>query len=445
MPSSFLTELSSAAQPNNRRTRSTSIVIKTMNLYDELLAREAVAQITDESLIQKLNNESLSFYLGIDPTGDSLHVGHLFGLINCRRLQQAGHTPVLLVGGATGMIGDPSGKSAERNLLNQAAIDHNVAALSAQIAKLIDAKLVNNYDWTQSYDVISFLRDIGKHFSINTMIAKDSVKSRLDSGISYTEFSYQVLQALDYYHLYKDESVRLQVGGTEQWGNITAGLDLIRRILAPKEPAYGLCWDLITKSDGTKFGKTEQGAIWLDPAKTSPYAFYQFWLNTPDEDAIRYLKKFTFLTLNQIEDIAQQMKIAPQERAAQHRLAEELTTLIHSRQATLDAIRVSNALFQQDYDSLTLTEVKEGFQDVVTITIQSMNIVDVLVETSLASSKSEARRFLESGGITLNQQRIDSLEFVVDRTTALKGSFSILRRGKKQYALILFSNAQTTS
>ena len=414
----------------------------TMNLYDELLAREAVAQITDDALITQLNTSSLTFYLGIDPTGDSLHVGHLFGLINCRRLQNAGHTPVLLVGGATGMIGDPSGKSAERNLLDQAAIDHNVASLNKQITKLIDAKMVNNYDWTKSYDVISFLRDIGKHFSINTMIAKDSVKSRLDSGISYTEFSYQVLQALDYYHLYKDENVRLQVGGTEQWGNITAGLDLIRRILAPKEPAFGLCWDLITKSDGTKFGKTEQGAIWLDPQKTTPYAFYQFWLNTADDDAIRYLKKFTFLALDEIERIAAQMKLAPQERAAQHRLAEELTTLIHSSQATADAIRVSTALFNQEYDSLTVEEVKAGFQELATITISSMNIVDVLVETGLASSKSEARRFVESGGITLNQQRIDSIEFSVDSSTAMQGTFSVVRRGKKQYAMILFSNSK---
>jgi tyrosyl-tRNA synthetase len=414
----------------------------TMNLYDELLARDAVAQITDDALITQLNTSSLTFYLGIDPTGDSLHVGHLFGLINCRRLQNAGHTPVLLVGGATGMIGDPSGKSAERNLLDQAAIDHNVASLNKQITKLIDAKMVNNYDWTKSYDVISFLRDIGKHFSINTMIAKDSVKSRLDSGISYTEFSYQVLQALDYYHLYKDENVRLQVGGTEQWGNITAGLDLIRRILAPKEPAFGLCWDLITKSDGTKFGKTEQGAIWLDPQKTTPYAFYQFWLNTADDDAIRYLKKFTFLALDEIERIAAQMKLAPQERAAQHRLAEELTTLIHSSQATADAIRVSTALFNQEYDSLTVEEVKAGFQELATITISSMNIVDVLVETGLASSKSEARRFVESDGITLNQQRIDSIEFTVDSSTAMQGTFSVVRRGKKQYAMILFSNSK---
>lgn len=414
----------------------------TMNLYDELLARDAVAQITDDALITQLNTSSLTFYLGIDPTGDSLHVGHLFGLINCRRLQNAGHTPVLLVGGATGMIGDPSGKSAERNLLDQAAIDHNVASLNKQITKLIDAKIVNNYDWTKSYDVISFLRDIGKHFSINTMIAKDSVKSRLDSGISYTEFSYQVLQALDYYHLYKDENVRLQVGGTEQWGNITAGLDLIRRILAPKEPAFGLCWDLITKSDGTKFGKTEQGAIWLDPQKTTPYAFYQFWLNTADDDAIRYLKKFTFLALDEIERIAAQMKLAPQERAAQHRLAEELTTLIHSSQATADAIRVSTALFNQEYDSLTVEEVKAGFQELATITISSMNIVDVLVETGLASSKSEARRFVESDGITLNQQRIDSIEFTVDSSTAMQGTFSVVRRGKKQYAMILFSNSK---
>ena len=409
-----------------------------MKLYDELVARGAVAQITDETLIDQLNNQKLAFYLGIDPTGDSLHVGHLFGLINVRRLQEAGHTPVLLVGGATGMIGDPSGKSAERNLLDQAAIDHNVAALNAQISRIVNAKMVNNYDWTKQYDVITFLRDIGKHFSINTMIAKESVKSRLDSGISYTEFSYQVLQALDYYYLYKDEQVRLQVGGTEQWGNITAGLDLIRKILGPDEQAYGLCWDLITKSDGTKFGKTESGAVWLDPEKTSPYAFYQFWLNTSDEDAIRYLKKFTFVSLEEIDLIAEQMRQAPQERSAQKRLGQELTTLIHSKEAYEEAVTISEALFSHNHDQLTAKQLLEGFADVPRIEVSQISILDALVETKLASSKSEARRFVESGGVVVNNQKIDNIDYVLVKEDAKEQRFSLIRRGKKQYAIVMF-------
>jgi tyrosyl-tRNA synthetase len=409
-----------------------------MTLYEELVARGAVAQITDDALIEHLNDHSLTFYLGIDPTGDSLHVGHLFGLINCRRLQAAGHHPVLLLGGATGMIGDPSGKSAERNLLDATQIDTNVRALSEQISKLIDAKPVNNYEWTSSYDVISFLRDVGKHFSINTMIAKESVKSRLDSGISYTEFSYQVLQALDYYHLYKEEGVTLQVGGTEQWGNITAGLDLIRRILGPDEKAYGLCWDLITKADGSKFGKTEQGAVWLDPTKTSPYAFYQFWLNTPDADAIRYLKKFTFVSLEDIATIEQHMTLAPQERRAQHRLAEELTVLIHSQAAYDDAVRVSQALFRQEYSSLSKDDILEGFPGVTILNASRIGVLDALVDSGLATSKSEARRFVESGAVIVNNDVVSSIEGVLDPTTAIHGAFSVLRRGKKMYAIVVF-------
>jgi tyrosyl-tRNA synthetase len=409
-----------------------------MNLYDELLAREAVAQITDDALITQLNTSSLTFYLGIDPTGDSLHVGHLFGLINCRRLQDAGHKPVLLVGGATGMIGDPSGKSAERNLLDQAAINQNVSALASQIKSLIDAPLVNNYDWTSSYDVITFLRDIGKHFSINTMIAKESVKSRLDSGISFTEFSYQVLQALDYYHLYKEHQVTLQVGGTEQWGNITAGLDLIRRLLGAEEQAYGLCWDLITKSDGSKFGKTESGAVWLDPKKTSPYTFYQFWLNTADDDAIRYLKKFTFVSLEEIDLLAQQMETSPEQRVAQKRLAQEMTVLIHSQGVFENAVRVSDALFRQDYESLEIEELMEGFQDVAKLTVSSIPIIDALVDLQLASSKSEARRFVESGGVSVNNQKVISIDQILDRSSAIHGAFSIVRRGKKLYGIVVF-------
>jgi len=403
-----------------------------MTLYDELVARGAVAQITDDALIDQLNQGSLTFYLGIDPTGDSLHVGHLFGLINCRRLQ----LPILLVGGATGMIGDPSGKSAERNLLNQEAINQNVSALSKQIQKLIDAPLVNNYDWTASYDVITFLRDIGKHFSINTMIAKESVKSRLDAGISFTEFSYQVLQALDYYHLYKERQVTLQVGGTEQWGNITAGLDLIRRLLGPEEQAYGLCWDLITKSDGTKFGKTEQGAVWLDPDKTTPYEFYQFWINTADEDAIRYLYKFTFYSLAEIQDLERLMQVSAQERHAQKALAKAMVELVHSKEAYAAIAATADQLFSGDYKQMSLAQMQEAFKNVEQIQVSTITIVDALVETSLASSKREARTFIDQGGVTVNDEKITSYEFILEKSKAYQQKFHVIKRGKKRYAVV---------
>ena len=407
-----------------------------MKLYEELVARQAVAQITDDALIDVLNHSSIPFYLGIDPTGDSLHVGHLFGLINCRRLQNAGHIPVLLIGGATGMIGDPSGKSAERNLLDQAAIDHNVASLHKQISKLMQAKLVNNMDWTQSYDVITFLRDIGKHFSINTMIAKDSVKSRMDSGISYTEFSYQVLQALDYYHLYKDEGVRLQVGGTEQWGNITAGLDLIRRMLAPEEQAYGLCWDLITKSDGTKFGKTEQGAVWLDKDKTSPYEFYQFWFNTPDADAIKYLYKFTFYSLDEIRVIEEQMRETPHLRHAQKALGQAMVELVHSK-ADMDAVLATvDQLFEGDVTSMTLEQMDASFANVPRIHASEINIIDALVETTLASSKREARTFIDQGGVQVNGVVATSYTTMLSKNSALHSKYTIMKRGKKRYGIV---------
>ena len=316
-----------------------------MNLYEELTWRGCIAQVTDPELENVLNNESLTFYLGIDPTADSMHVGHLFGLINCRRLQDAGHKPIILVGGATGMIGDPSGKSDERNLLDEAAINHNVEGLSKQIKKIISAKMVNNYDWTKKYDVISFLRDIGKHFNINNMLAKESVKSRLDNGISFTEFAYQVMQGLDYLHLYRDENCTLQVGGTEQWGNIVAGMDLIRKQMGHEAKVYGLNWPLITKSDGSKFGKTAGGAVWLDPLRTTPYEFYQFWLNQTDGDALMYLRKFTFLNFNEITSIENEMEEAPHLRSAQKALGKAMTIMVHSEEAFNDAVRISTALF----------------------------------------------------------------------------------------------------
>jgi len=407
-----------------------------MKLYDELMWRECIAQVTDPELENVLNNESLTFYLGIDPTADSMHVGHLFGLINCRRLQDAGHNPIILVGGATGMIGDPSGKSAERNLLDENAINKNVEGLSNQIKKIITAKMVNNYDWTKKYDVISFLRDIGKHFNINNMLAKESVKSRLDAGISFTEFTYQVMQGLDYLHLYRDENCTLQVGGTEQWGNIIAGMDLIRKQMGHESKVYGLNWPLITKSDGSKFGKTAGGAVWLDPERTTPYEFYQFWLNQTDEDAITYLRKFTFLSREEIEAIEKEMVEAPHLRSAQKVLGRELTTLVHSKSAFDDAVRISNALFSGNIKELKANEIAIGFKDVPTIEASDISLIDALVETGLTNSKSEARRLISANAVSVNGDKIQAIDYVLSSDDFIDGAFSIIRKGKKKYAMV---------
>lgn len=407
-----------------------------MKLYEELTWRNCIAQVTDPELENVLNNESVTFYLGIDPTADSMHVGHLFGLINCRRLQDAGHNPIILVGGATGMIGDPSGRSSERNLLDETAINKNVEGLSKQIRKIIDAKMVNNYDWTKEYDVITFLRDIGKFFNINNMLAKESVKSRLDGGISFTEFTYQVMQGLDYLHLYRDENCTLQVGGTEQWGNIIAGMDLIRKQVGHEAKVYGLNWPLITKSDGTKFGKTAGGAVWLDPEKTTPYEFYQFWLNQADADAMNYLKQFTFLSKEDIDAIEKEMEEAPHLRSAQKALGKELTEMVHSEEAYNDAIRISQALFSGNVKELKAKEIEIGFKDVPSIESGDINIVDALIETGLASSKREARQFVTGNAVSLNGDKVSDLEAMVTKATAIEGKITIIKRGKKKNAII---------
>ncbi len=407
-----------------------------MKLYDELMWRECIAQVTDPELENVLNNESLTFYLGIDPTADSMHVGHLFGLINCRRLQDAGHNPIILVGGATGMIGDPSGKSAERNLLDENAINKNVEGLSNQIKKIITAKMVNNYDWTKKYDVITFLRDIGKHFNINNMLSKESVKSRLDAGISFTEFTYQVMQGLDYLHLYRDENCTLQVGGTEQWGNIIAGMDLIRKQMGHESKVYGLNWPLITKSDGSKFGKTAGGAVWLDPERTTPYEFYQFWVNQSDADAITYLRKFTFLTKEEIEALEKEMIDAPHLRSAQKALGKEMTVLVHSPEAYDDAIRISKALFSGNIKELKASEIAAGFKDVPTIQANEIALVDALVETGLASSKSEARRLFKGNAVSLNGDKISDADYNLTSTDFIEDTFAVIRKGKKKYAIV---------
>ena len=419
-----------------------------MNIIDELEWRDAINQQTDaEGLRELTEQKSISVYCGVDPTGDSMHIGHLIPFMVLKRFQLAGHRPVILIGGATGTIGDPSGRQTERSLQTLEQVQANVDALTAQMKKLFvtdgdnQIRLVNNYDWTHKINVIEFLRDYGKNFSINAMLAKDVVASRLDSGISFTEFSYQILQSLDYLHLYKNEDVQLQIGGSDQWGNITSGLDLIRKKEGPEAKAFGLTIPLMLKADGTKFGKTAGGAIWLDPNKTTPFEFYQFWANTDDRDVVKYLKYFTFLSKEEIDELAQKVEIEPHKREAQKKLAEEMTRFVHGEEMLEQAQRITAALFSGDIKSLTADEIEQGFKDMPTFeaTKESKNIVDWLVEVGIEPSKRQAREDLTKGAIYVNGERISDLELEVTADLAIGGRFIIIRKGKKNYSLVKIS------
>lgn len=409
-----------------------------MRLIDELKWRGLIFDVTDEEIGNVLENEKVTFYVGVDPTADSIHVGHLISYLVSKRLQDRGHHPILVIGGGTGLIGDPSGRSNERQLLTLKKSLSNAAAITKQVIKILPtAKVVNNYDWISKYDIITFLRDIGKHFNINNMINKDSVKSRLNNGISFTEFSYQIIQSLDFMHLYRDYNCKLQIGGQDQWGNITAGLELIRKTLGHESKGYGLTWPLLTKADGTKFGKSTSGAIWLDKNRTSTYEFYQYWINTPDSDAVSHLKKFTFMSIKETEKMIKEFESAPHNRLAQKKIAEELTVLVHGKEAYDSAVRISKALFSGDIKSLTKEEIEEGFKDVPSITVtEDMNIVDALIASNLASSKREAREFTKNNAVSVNGEKVKDLEFMVSKENAIDNEFTVLRRGKKKYALI---------
>lgn len=407
-----------------------------MNLYEELQWRGLTHSITDESVIEKLNNGGLTFYLGTDPTGDSLHVGHLLVFILAKRLEKAGHHPILLIGGATGFIGDPK-PTAERKMLTKEQIDHNAECLYNQVKTLFNCQMVNNYDWISKIDLISFLRKYGKLFNVNYMINKETVKARLDSGISYTEFTYQILQALDFEHLFEEYNCTLQIGGQDQWGNITSGLELIRKLHGNDLWAGGFTVPLFTKSDGTKFGKSESGAVWLDPAKTTPYAFYQFWLNTPDADVIKELKQFTFLSKDEIEALEKSFNEAPHLREAQKALAKELTIMIHGKKAYEQAVRLSLALFSGKVQDLTKEEIAMGFEGIPQVSVnEEINIVDALVLTGAASSKREARDFVNGGGVLINGEQIKDLGFMINKDTTIGEVYTIIRRGKKNYYVI---------
>ncbi len=416
-----------------------------MNIIDELEWRDAINQQTDaEGLRELTNTKSVSLYCGVDPTGDSMHIGHLIPFMVLKRFQLAGHRPVILIGGATGTIGDPSGRQSERSLQTLEQVQANVDALTAQMKKLFvtesdnQVRMVNNYDWTHKINVIEFLRDYGKNFSINTMLAKDVVSSRLDSGISFTEFSYQILQSLDYLHLYQHEDVQLQVGGSDQWGNITSGLDLIRKKEGADAKVFGLTIPLMLKSDGTKFGKSAGGAIWLDPKKTTPYEFYQFWANSDDRDVVKYLKYFTFLTREEIEALAEKVQTEPHKREAQKALAEEMTRFVHGEELLEQAKRITAALFSGDIRSLTAEEIEEGFKEMPTYTSgkESKNIVDWLVDLGIEPSKRQAREDITKGAISLNGERVTELGVEVTAEDAIGGRFIIIRKGKKNYSLV---------
>ena len=419
-------------------------------LIQDLEWRGLLYQQTDAEGMEKLLNEqSVSLYVGVDPTADSMHIGHIVPLLTLRRFQLAGHKPVLLVGGATGTVGDPSGRSEERQLQTMEQVEANVRGLKAQMERMFDfssdaengAVLVNNNDWVGPMTLIDFLRDYGKLINVNYILNKDTVASRLDSGISFTEFAYTLIQGVDFNHLYDHHNVRIQVGGSDQWGNITTGLEMIRKTHDENAKAYGFTIPLVTKADGTKFGKTAGGAVWLDAKKTSPYEFYQFWINTADADVVKYLKIFTFLTREEIEALEVSVQQEPHLRKAQKALAEEMTRLIHGQEALEAAQRITAALFSGNLKELSAAEMKDAFKDVPTAELpkEDKNIVDVLIEAGVSPSKRQAREDVTNGAISINGEKVQDVAYTVDAKDRLEDAFTIIRRGKKKYHMVKFN------
>lgn len=423
-----------------------------MNLIEELNWRGMIHDIMPGTE-EQLGKEMTTAYVGIDPTADSLHIGHLVGVMLLKHLQAAGHKPIALVGGATGMIGDPSGKSEERNLLSEDILRHNENCLKTQLSKFLDfesdipnkAELVNNYDWMKEFSFLEFIRDVGKNITVNYMMAKDSVKKRLETGLSFTEFTYQLVQGYDFLHLYNEKNCKLQMGGSDQWGNIVTGTELIRRKAGGT--AFALTCPLITKADGGKFGKTEKGNIWLDPERTSPYEFYQFWMNTSDEDAAKYIKIFTLISPAEIDALVKEHMEAPHARQLQRRLAEELTTMVHSKEELENAIEASQILFGKGtteslakLDERTFLSIFEGvpqFELEKSVLEGGANVVDLLAEdTAVFPSKGELRRLIKGGGVSINKQKIDNAETSIDTSYLLNEKYILVSKGKKNNFLI---------
>ena len=418
-----------------------------MNIIDDLMWRGAINQMTDEEGLRQLTQEkAVSLYCGVDPTGDSMHIGHLIPFMILRRFQLAGHRPVIVIGGATGSIGDPSGRTSERVLQTKEQVQHNVEKLTAQMKRLFltsqedqeAVRLVNNYDWTKELSLLDFLRDYGKHFNLNTMLAKDVVASRLEVGISFTEFSYQILQSIDFLQLFRKEDVQVQIGGADQWGNITAGLELIRKVEGAEARAYGLTIPLMLKSDGTKFGKSAGGAVWLDPEKTTPYEFYQFWLNQDDRDVIKYIKYFTFLEKEEIEALEVSVQEEPHKRQAQKRLAEEVTRFVHGEAALQDALKITNALFTGDVQQLNADEIEQGFKNMPTFESEKVeqNLATWLADLGIEPSRRQSREDIQNGAISINGEKITDLEHIWTPEQSFEGRFVLVRRGKKKYFLV---------
>lgn len=407
-----------------------------MGIYEELEWRGLIKDCSSPEIKEKLNAGGMTFYIGTDPTGDSLHIGHFSSFLISKRLKDAGHNPVLLVGGGTGLIGDPKPDS-ERPMITKEEVQHNFDCLSKQATKLFGFKVVNNYDWLHSFSYLEFLRDVGKYFNINYMLNKDIIKRRLDEGITYTEFSYMLLQAYDFLHLYENEDVTLQVAGQDQWGNITAGIELIRKKLGKE--AYGFTMPLLTKSDGSKFGKTNGKAIWLDANKTSPYEMYQFFINSEDEKVIDYLKFLTFLSREEIEELERSNKEEPHLRLAHKALAKEVITFIHGEEAYNTAVKIADTFFKGNIKDLTYSELKDATNDLEkTVVVSGTPLVDVLISASVCKSKREARDLISGNSISVNGDKVNSLDFVLNAEDAFDSKLTIIKKGKKFYYAINF-------
>ncbi|WP_293696027.1 tyrosine--tRNA ligase [Streptococcus sp. UBA3373] len=418
-----------------------------MNIFEELKERGLVFQTTDEeALVKALTEGQVSYYTGYDPTADSLHLGHLVAILTSRRLQLAGHKPYALVGGATGLIGDPSFKDVERSLQTKETVDSWVVKIQNQLSRFLDfdngdnkAVMVNNYDWFGQISFIDFLRDVGKYFTVNAMMSKESVKKRIETGISYTEFAYQIMQGYDFYELNDKYNVTLQIGGSDQWGNMTAGTELLRR--KADKTGHVMTVPLITDSTGKKFGKSEGNAIWLDADKTSPYEMYQFWLNVMDDDAVRFLKIFTFLSLEEIADIEKEFNAARHERLAQKILAREMVTLVHGEEAYKEALNITEQLFVGNIKNLSAKELKQGLNNVPNYAVQAddnLNIVEILVAAKISPSKRQAREDVQNGAIYLNGERIQDLNYTLSETDKIDDELTVIRRGKKKYFVLTY-------
>ena len=418
-----------------------------MNIFEELKERGLVFQTTDEeALIKALTEGQVSYYTGYDPTADSLHLGHLVAILTSRRLQLAGHKPYALVGGATGLIGDPSFKDAERSLQTKETVDGWVTKIQNQLSRFLDfengdnkAVMVNNYDWFGNVSFIDFLRDVGKYFTVNAMMSKESVKKRIETGISYTEFAYQIMQGYDFYELNDKYNVTLQIGGSDQWGNMTAGTELLRR--KADKTGHVMTVPLITDSTGKKFGKSEGNAVWLDAEKTSPYEMYQFWLNVMDDDAVRFLKIFTFLSLEEIAEIEEEFNAARHERLAQKILAREVVTLVHGEAAYKQALKITEQLFAGNIKSLSAKELKQGLNNVPNYSVQAdnnRNIVEILVVAKISPSKRQAREDVQNGAIYINGERIQDLDYILSDDDKIDNELTVIRRGKKKYFVLTY-------